>query len=209
MRKLIIAIITIAFLLTSCGESTPSVVTESPPVETPPITAIPDIVDNTEKPDDKHDNNKDEVTINVPEIFIDSRAALGDILGVDFTGIKITEILYDVFPDGHRFTEIYLFCIVNEDTALYERLKRSRIGPDDLIRGDILDLERAGLSKTDIQSRAWHFKEITPVSDEIDIVGYSIELYLLKEPRADGSNVFITSGPDAKVTIDVEKILAE
>jgi hypothetical protein len=193
MKRLALIAIAFGFLLMSCTD-TPIDTSVSPSPENPSIDS--EVYPSTES------NNKDEVTVTVPEIFIDSKAGLTEILGIDFTGIEIAGLWYDFSPE-YSFTEIYLFCISGNDTVLYKNLFDIS---DNLFVADVV-LERAGLSKTDIQKQGGHFKSIDNGRDELPY--YSIELYLLKEPRADGSNVFIYAGPDAKVKIDVDAILAE
>jgi hypothetical protein len=203
MKRNILISISIVFsiLIVSCTESPPKMLV-SPSIE-PPSTEGPFNSENVD-PSPKNSNGSEEA-LEMVEIFIGSKADLTEIFWLDFTDAKITDIWID--DSSRDYTEVFLFCVEGNNM-----LSNVNFQEDAQKLGDILSkhyigmLKEAELSVSDIQALGSYFKEFY---DGFGHTPYSIEIFRLKEPRDDGSNLFICAGPSAKVIIDVEKILAE
>lgn len=198
-KSTLIGIILISsFLIVSCAEKSP--------VETKPLPSADDIINGG----DVEHGGEGEGETEMLEIFIDSKAGLTEILGLDFTDIKIIDIWCEevLFHNTSIGSSIYLFCTASEDILLNSIFKKGEL--DDIgitiCGGTNPILDEMGINITDVQAYWIHFKEI---NNGDGYIPYTIEIFLLKEPRDDGSNAFMFAGPSAKVTIDVEKIMAE
>jgi hypothetical protein len=213
MRKTFLVVVAFGLFLTACDES-PHSITESSPVVTPPIAAIPDIDDNSENADsandaspssDTYDNNHEE-SADLREIFVDSKDGLGKILGVDFTNTNLTEIWGEANPNG---TEVFFFYTGSYTSLLLEGFRGFHDVTWELeyfTEGEIAFVERMGLCVTNIQS---YWEKQHDFNDGTLRFSREMRAYVLNEPHADDSNIFIYAGLGAKVSLDVEKILAE
>ena len=213
-RSVLIIIITIAFvsLLVGCDEY--SLGTED------------SIINNNTVADTGNEE------VGEVDIFCNNKNELGKIFGADLTQTQITDIRLE--NSNYEFTEIYIFFTGNAvelRSGKYDKIgfsehmlenknieelgldgiilgsgKFSQMELDDIIRGNIVTLENVGLGRDDVQAYWVNYREI---NDGEYISPYQVDLYLLKEPRDDGSNMLLYAVPNATVQIDVENIMAE
>ena len=140
--------------------------------------------------------------------IIDNRIELGEVLRANLTQIQITDMRYEIHPLGSTIIDIFFTGDV--DNINSGRTLEGGIFTENslehIIRANILTLEEAGLSKDDVQ-RYWvnHWALL----DGDVYISYHIDLFQLREPRVDGSNMLLSTGIPAKIRIDVESIMAE
>ena len=70
------------------------------------------------------------------------------------------------------------------------------------MRANIVTLEMVGLSEDDVQRYWVNYREVL-------YEPYQIDLYQLREPHDDGSNMLLYAGTDSTTRVDVESIMAE
>ena len=133
---------------------------------------------------------------------IESKSDLTEIFGLDFTNITITEISYSEPFRGS--TEIFIYFIGKDDVIIASGFVERDI--EHIHVADIEVLEKAGVQKSNIYRRWGHIKDMRTLFTR---QSYVIELYQLREPRADGSDMLLITGVDRTVRICVDRILSE
>jgi len=133
---------------------------------------------------------------------VDTKAELGEIFGFDFTDFIITELFYET--SNGEATRIYLFGIGNEEAISLTSFSERRF--EDMSPGMISRLYEAGIPEGGVSS---FWVQIKGISLGFWTSSYQIWAFPLVEYREDGSNIFMYTALDARVVIDVERILAE
>jgi hypothetical protein len=133
---------------------------------------------------------------------VETKAELGEIFGFDFTDFIITEIYHKSLPGSA--TEISLFGIGTDEAISSSGFTEQRL--ENMSHVYINILEEAGLFEHDV---SYFWGRTREIFDGFWYRSYHILLFPLVEPRADGSNIFMFTALDARVVIDVERVLAE
>jgi hypothetical protein len=148
--------------------------------------------------------SENEVGVEAVSRIIDNRAELGEILGANLTQVQITDIIRQEVPT-YSFADLHVFFIGDVGSlnlGMPEYGMFTEVGLEHIIRANIVALEMVGLSKDDVQRYWVNYRES-------EYESYQIDLYQLREPRADGSNMLLYAGIGEKIRIDVESIIAE
>ena len=143
---------------------------------------------------------------------INNKTELTDLLGMDFTDVKITEIQYQNGKDDvGDYTRISVF-LEESNEALQSRdyyYNDTLEGwPDlkDIPPGHIEEMEKLGIGINDIKKYGWNFKEIRLWWQTRP---YSIYWYELNESHNHKGNVLLLTSISYKIVINVDKIMQE
>ena len=205
MRRIVLMItiaIVLVSLLTGCHEY---------PFDTANSTASENVVADVENDTANSTASENAVVdvgneneIGVEEVtIINNSADLGELLGANLTQAQITDVRHEM--STHGFAHLHVFFIGNVDSINlgmpeYGMFVESRLEHN--MRANIVTLEMVGLSEDDVQMYWVNHRELL-------YEPYQIDLYQLRAPRADGSNMLLYTGTDSTTRIDVESIMAE
>ena len=143
---------------------------------------------------------------------IDSSAKLLNLLGMDFTDVKITNIQYQNFKedDVGEYTRINVFLEESDEALKSREYYLNNVGGgisdpnlSDIPPGHIGELVRIGIYKNQIKQHGGNYNEVE-VGDQFR--PYEIHWYELNEIRYNGNVVLVTSIP-CKVVLDEDKII--
>jgi len=147
---------------------------------------------------------------------INSKAEFTNLLGIDFTNVKITDIQYQNCKekDVGEYTLISVF-LEESDEALQSReyylhsdgAGGSDTNPEDIPPGDIEEMRKLGIGVNEIKKYGWNHKDFKVWWGQIR--PYEIRWYELNEFHNHKGNVLILTSISYKVLLSVDKIMKE
>lgn len=140
-------------------------------------------------------------------IICDDRKKLSELIGVNFNGIEIIDIRYNVENNGYTRLCVFIRETRSLEECEYIVAERTVKSESDLAPvGDIRYLDTLGIKMDDIVQLGFNFEEITQGHW---IVPYSIYWYQLQDTYSDQSNVAFLTWIPRRVSMNVEKIMID
>jgi|GEM_PF-2616380 len=147
---------------------------------------------------------------------INSKVEFVNLLGMDFTNVKITDIQYQKYKDKDvgEYTLISVF-LEESDESLQSReyyIQRDGTGGTDtdtknIPPGHIEEIKKLGIDTGDIKKFGWNFKDFKVWWGQIR--PYEIHWYELSETHNRKGNILILTSIPYKIELNVERIMQE